>query len=336
MFRNRKLLANLRPDHWRAPACPSAGPSTFDSPGKVVAVLALACAVASCAAKKTPTADEYFQEAAQEMRDGAYQAAAAEYRELLDQYPFSDYSEEAELKIAHAHFLAGQCTEAIAAFSDFQRRHPTSPHLPFVGYLIGQCYEKQMRPADRDQSASQNAQAYYLAVVQQYPDSPYADLAKARMKYCRERLAEHEILVALFYRKRGNTQAAEYRLLDLVNGFNDTDVAGDALYDLGALYARQGEDEKAALAFASVSEHHPYNHMAAKAAQQLKKLPSQDLPNGDPLVVLQAQSGRARPFEMARAIGLPEAPATKHPAGFAPPIGAYPGAPSGPFGGRGY
>src|SRR5262245_52969188 len=94
-------------------------------------------AVAGCATKKSRTAEQYFKDANENFRTGALPVAIESYHELLDQYPFSEYSEEAELKIAHAHYLNGNYAEAIVALTDFQRRHPTSSHLPFVGYYLG-------------------------------------------------------------------------------------------------------------------------------------------------------------------------------------------------------
>ncbi len=300
---------------------------------RTAALFAL-CFSWGCAAKKQLTADEYFSNASKEFRRGSYQVAIENYRELLDQYPFSQQSEEAELKIAHAHYLNHSWPEAIAAFSDFQRRHPTSPYLPLVGFLLGECYENQMYPADRDQSAAQNAHAYYVAVVQQYPESPFADLARDRMEYCRERLAAHEMIIADYYESRENAQAAEYRLLDLVNRFNDTDVAGDALYELGRLYRRQGEDDKAALAFAAVTQHHPKNRVALRAQRALSEIASDGEPSADPLAVLQAQSGRSRVLAMAQTADIPEQTAPKQP-GFGPAAGGLPGGGGGgPFGGR--
>src|SRR5215470_2698215 len=113
-------------------------------------LVALLIASSGCAAKKQLSAEEYYDKASNDFETGAYQAAVEQYRQLLDQYPFSEYSEEAELKIGHAHYLNRSCPEAIAAFTDFQRRHPTSPYLPLVGFLVGECYEQQMRPPDRD------------------------------------------------------------------------------------------------------------------------------------------------------------------------------------------
>lgn len=303
-----------------------------------VGVLALSLLSAACSSKRTRSADEYYRIAAEHYRQGAYEAAAEEYRELLDQHPFSEYSDEAELRIAQAHYLSGACAEAVAAFSDFQRRHPTSPELPLVGYLIGQCYEKQMRPADRDQSATESANAFYVAVTQQYPDSPYADLARAHIEHCREVLAEHEMEVAKYYLNYDNRKAGETRLLDLVNSFNDTDVAGEALYRLGRIYEKNGETERALLAFASVTYHHPENEIARKAARAFEQLAKGgEPPAGDPLAILRAESGRSRTIALARAEEVRERTATEPKAGGLtppPPTGfGFPGQGSyGPYG----
>src|SRR5215510_6572067 len=87
-------------------------------------------AVTGSAAKKPGSANEYFKLPSSNFREWSNTQAVDNYRNLLDEYPFSEYSEEAELKIGVAHYKNGSCPEATAAFTDFQRRHPTSPHLP--------------------------------------------------------------------------------------------------------------------------------------------------------------------------------------------------------------
>jgi outer membrane protein assembly factor BamD len=301
--------------------------------GRSLIALFLLGTTFGCAAKQELSAEQYYDKAAKEFREGAYTVAIQNYRELLDQHPFSEYTEDAELKIGQAHYLDGACPEAIAAFSDFQRRHPTSPNLPLVGYLIGGCYERQMRPPDRDQSAAQNAHAYYLAVTQQYPGTPFADLAQERMGYCRDNMARHEMLIADFYDSYKNRQAAEFRLIDLVNRFNDTDVAGDALYELGTLYQKQGANERAALAFEAVTKYHPENIVARQAEQALAQLETtESIPAGDPLAALREKSGRSRALALTEVVDLPEKPSKPGFGGF----GGIPGGSGGPFGRGGY
>ncbi|MBI3785837.1 MAG: outer membrane protein assembly factor BamD, partial [Deltaproteobacteria bacterium] len=199
---------------------------------RLIATIVALIGLAGCAEKPKLSADEYFQRGNSYFRQEALSAAIDHYRELLDQYPFSEYNEEAEIKIAHAQFLAGNYAEAVVSLTDFQRRHPTSPHLPFVGYYLGMCYVRQAGTIDRDQTASQNAQTYFLTVSRQYPDSPFAELAREQLARCREDLGQHELYVAEFYDGRGNSRAAEIRLLNLATQYGDTDAAAEGLMRL--------------------------------------------------------------------------------------------------------
>lgn len=255
--------------------------------------------LAGCGEKKPLSADQYYNEAQERMREGAYPLAIDSYRELLDQHPFSEHTEEAELRIAEAHFHNGECPEAIAAFSDFQRRHPTSPYLALVGYMIGECHERQMQIPSRDQSASQSAHAFYQAVIQQYPNSPFADLAEQRLAHCRENLADHEYLVAEYYGEHGNQVAERTRLIDLVRRFNDTDRAADALYRLGDIYEEIGDEQKALLAYSALLYHHKDHNLAEDAEEKVSELAGDEAePVGDPLAALESLSGRSRRLDI--------------------------------------
>lgn len=307
--------------------------------GLTLVAVAAILAIGGCTSKKHLSADEYFKTANEELESGSLQLAVENFRELLDEHPFSEYSEEAELKIGHAYYLDSSCPEAIAAFTDFQRRHPTSPFLPFVGYLIGQCYERQMKTADRDQSASQNAHAYYTTLTQQYPDSPFADAAREESDSCRTQLAEHELGVARFYAKQGKRKASEYRLMDLVNRFNDTDVAADALYMLAEQYRDQGADAKAALAYAAILQHHRDTARAKDAESALKELDGGDsVPAGDAVAQLQLETGRNRTLALAQVIDVPafsnESRGTAPMPALGPDFGPF--GSTGRGGGRGY
>jgi outer membrane protein assembly factor BamD len=271
-----------------------------------VGAVVIALGLLGCASKKHLTADQYFREASENFRHGAFTLAIDQYHELLDQYPFSQYSEEAEIRIAHAHYLLGRYAEAIVAFTDFQRRHPTSPHLPFVGYYEGMCYAKQMGTTDRDQAAAQNAQNVFLTVIQQYPDSPFADLARQQVARCRKNLAEHELYIARYYTKRGNDKAAEIRLLLLAARYGDTDASADALLRLGNLYRRDKQNSDAVLAYRALEQMHPRSTQAAAARRALDRLAKADPPaEGDPLDLLLAANGRQRGNENLEVVQVP-------------------------------
>ena len=297
-------------------------------------VLLLGCAVMGCTSKKVLTADEYFQNATRNFRSGSLTLATQQFHELLDQHPFSEYNEEAELRIGHAHYLNGNYPEAVVALTDFQRRHPTSPFLPFVGYYLGMCYVQQMGSIDRDQTASRNAQTYFLTVAQQYPNSPYADLARQELARCRESLAEHELYVARFYSRRGNSKAAEIRLLTLAARYGDTEVAADGLMRLADLYRSDKDSRRAALAYQALADLHPRAPQAARANRALKRLGGALADGEDPIDLLLASNGRQRSSEAFDTVILPAVDPSRMARG-GPPMAPAMAPPMDPFGRRG-
>ena len=294
--------------------------------------------LAGCASTQHRSAAEYFADANDNFRQGALNVAIDQYHELLDQHPFSEHNEEAELKIAHAHYLAGNYAEAIVALSDFQRRHPTSPHLPFVGYYLGMCYVQQMGTIDTDQTASQNAHTYFMTVSRQYPDSPYAVLANQELAKCREALAQHELYVAKFYSRHANYKAAEMRLLTLAAQYGETEASADGLLALADYYRENQQGANAALAYRTILENNPKSLQAQTARAELASLADDGEPTpDDPLDTLLAAHGRQRStanFETAR---LPDATNVKTVRRAPPPGPAAFGPVSSPFGrGRPY
>jgi len=207
--------------------------------------VALSIGALGCGTPKRMTPDEYYKEGTAAFEDENYPVAITQYNELLDQFPFDPHAEEAELKIAEAHYKREAYPEAIAALSDFQRMHPMSPHLARVYYLLGESYMDQMVTIDRDQGASDNAHSWYQVVIDRYPNSSYADESREKLADCRESLAGHELYVARFYYNRGNTDAAENRVKGILENYPDTEIATTALERLAAEYERTGETERA-------------------------------------------------------------------------------------------
>lgn len=210
--------------------------------------------------QKRLSAKDYYTRANEAFATENFGTAADQYRELLDQYPLNPYAEESQLKIAYAYYLDKKYTEAIASFGDFERTYPTSSHLPFVEYFRGLCYLEQMRSIDRDQSVTEKAHGYFRSVADRYVESPFAPLAKEKIKVCREALAAHELYIIEFYDKNDSIFAAIVRLRALLENYTETEVATAALTRLHSLLTEGGEKDLAALAAKAMEVQHSATH----------------------------------------------------------------------------
>lgn len=269
-------------------------------------VLALIVAgVVGCAGRKPMVPPEkLWGDANEAFEDEAYDYAIQQYKTLLDQHPFDPHAEEAELKIAQAYYLAERYPEAIAAFGNFERMHPTSANLPSVEYHRGLAYLAQYTTSDRDQQAVTNALNSFRNIVDRFPQSPWAERARLRMRECREALARHEAAVAAYYLDRESMRAAEARLRGLLSEYPDTDAAAEALQSFGRVYTDREEPIGATLAYATLLRYHPDGPLAADARDQLGAAALAQV--GDPLPellgFLDAASARPDRLSVPRAV----------------------------------
>ena len=261
---------------------------------RVVGALVVALVALGCASKKPIIPPEkLWSEGEEAFKDEAYELAAERYKALLDQHPFDARAEEAELKIAQSHYLAGRYAEAIAAFGDFERMHPTSPELASVEYHLGMSYLAQASTSDRDQQAHRNALTYFRNLTDRFPASPWAEKARLRVRECREALAKHEANIARYYLKQKNLKAAEARLRGLLTDYPETDAAAEALYAFAQAYAARDEAEGATLALATLARHHASGPHGREAQRRLADA-KVSVDGDDPLQLLIARIDRMR------------------------------------------
>src|SRR5262245_3497639 len=262
---------------------------------RLIGALFVALIAFGCAHHKKPIVppEKLWSEAEEAYHDEAWELAVEKYKALLDQHPFDPRAEEAELRIAQSHYQAERYAEAIAAFGDFERMHPTSAELPNVEYHLGMSYLAQATTSDRDQQAHTNALTYFRNLIDRFPNTPWAEKARLRQRECREALARHEADVARYYLKQKNLRAAEARLRGLLTDYPETDAAAQALYLFAQTYAAREEDDGATLALAALARHHPDGPLGREAKERLDGT-SVTADGEDPLQQLIARIDRMR------------------------------------------
>jgi outer membrane assembly lipoprotein YfiO len=86
----------------------------------------LALGVWACGAhQQVPTGENYYVQGEQAFAKHDYKGAAIYFQKLVDQYPFSPYAEDSELKIGLSQYQMKHYAEAISSLGDFEQMHPT-------------------------------------------------------------------------------------------------------------------------------------------------------------------------------------------------------------------
>lgn len=257
----------------------------------LIAVALAVLPLAACSLRKPPTSEDFYAQGQFEFAQHEYQGAIENYQKLIDQYPFSPYAEDAEMKIGLAHYEMKDYAEAVGALDDFQRMHPTSKNLDLVEYYIAMSYYDQMGREDQDQTKTEGALKRFQEIEQRFPEGNFAALAREHVSVCREMLARHDYIVSTFYYNRANFKASESRSAEVMQKFPDTPIAPDALFQLGQSLEKLGKKYSAAQAYAALLKHYPDTPYTPKAKAELKKLHQPVDTEEDPLPMVLAESG---------------------------------------------
>jgi len=187
-----------------------------------------------------------------------YRDAIKRFEQLRSTFPDNPpYTVWAELKIGDCHLFKKDYVEAIAAYEEFKKVHPTHEEIPYVQYQIGMAYFKQMPTLDRDQTFTQKALSSFEYLVANYPPSLFTEKAKEKIGLCKKRLADHEFHIGNYYYKRGRFEAASVRFRGLIEKFPKISDEDKTLFFLGKSYLELDQWENAVESFIKIANEYP-------------------------------------------------------------------------------
>ncbi|HBT97230.1 MAG TPA: outer membrane protein assembly factor BamD [Desulfobulbaceae bacterium] len=182
----------------------------------------------TAAEKQEESAKSLARKGMQEYRVGRYYVAAEYFDNILSRYPFSPEATLAELKAADCKFFMKKYAEALEQYRSFEDHHPTNEAMPYVLFQRGMCNYLRIDRVDRDTSYASESVKQFKQLLRQFPDSPYAPEAEARVKAAQDFLAHSEFFVAEYYLRQGKYQESRGRLKYLLTLYPDSSLAPQA------------------------------------------------------------------------------------------------------------
>jgi len=202
-------------------------------------------------------ADVLLAEANATLLDGNPAQAAAQYEEVERLHPWSNEAKEAMIQASFAYYQAGQYEQAALAAERFLQFYPTDAEAARAQYLIGVSYYDQIADVGRDQGNTRRALQELTAVVDRYPETSYARDAKLKIDLTRDHLAGKEMEIGRFYLKRGQHVAAINRFRTVIERYQTTTHAPEALHRLVESYLAMGVTNEAQTAAAVLGHNFP-------------------------------------------------------------------------------
>jgi outer membrane protein assembly factor BamD len=258
---------------------------TFPRPLAALALVAAITPLAGCAggglfgggggAKDTQyvarDVNTLYNSAKQRLDAGNYAVAAALFDEVERQHPYSIWARRAQLMSAFSYYAAKEHQKSIESARRFLSIHPGNKDAPYAMYLIALNQYEQISDVERDQTATKAALDALGEVVRRYPNTRYAADSRLKVDLVRDHLAGKEMEIGRFYQRRGQWLASVTRFRAVVDEYETTSHAPEALMRLTESYLALGIPEEARKAAAVLGANYPGSKWYERAYALVQK-----------------------------------------------------------------
>ncbi|GCE89815.1 hypothetical protein MSKU15_1416 [Komagataeibacter diospyri] len=196
-------------------------------------------------APRVGSAETLYNNGVDALRSDRYLLSVNQFDTLQRNYPYSQYTANAQLMEGYANYLLNKYPEAVQQLDRFLELHPTSTDAAYAFYLRALCYYEQVADVQRDQQGTIEAMDALEEVITRFPQSPYARDAQLKIDLCRDHLAGKEMLVGRWYQQQNDYLAAAGRYQRVVQDFQTTNHVPEALERLVEVYLDMGLLEQA-------------------------------------------------------------------------------------------
>jgi outer membrane protein assembly factor BamD len=193
-----------------------------------------------------------YEKAHGAMANGNWARAETTFRQLIAQYPYGPYTEQALMETAYAQYKAGKMDDAVSTIDRFIRTYPTQRNIPYMYYLRGLANSGRdtvflqkvwsLDASRRDLSTPMQGYSDLNTVAERYPNSRYAADARKRMMALRDQFAQHELDSAVYYLRRKAWVSAASRARYLLETYPQSIHQYDAVAVLAEAYTHLGNE----------------------------------------------------------------------------------------------
>ena len=189
--------------------------------------------------------EDLYNDAMDSLLDGEYEESARLFDEVERQHPYSVWASKSQLMAAYAYYQDNKYDDAINGLDRFIQLHPGNRDVSYAYYLRAISYYEQISDVERDQKMTRMALETLEDVVRRFPDSRYARDASLKVDLARDHLAGKHMEIGRFYQGQSEYLAAINRFRAVVQNYQTTTHAPEALHRLVECYLAIGVTDEA-------------------------------------------------------------------------------------------
>jgi len=211
---------------------------------------------------------EVYQEGIKAYEEGDVLFAAKKFNEAELLFPQSIWAPKSALMAAYVYYTQDYYGDSIAELERFIRVYPNHENLAYAYYLLATCYYEQVVDEQKDLKSMSDSKKTFEFIIRNYPNTDYAVDAEFKIDLLNDILASKEMYLAKYYLEKKKWIPAINRYRDVVDNYQTTIYAEEALHRLVEIYYSLGLKDEAQK-YAKVLG---YNYQSSKWYEKSYKL----------------------------------------------------------------
>tara|TARA_B100000965_G_scaffold402707_1_gene429248 strand:+ start:161 stop:1009 length:849 start_codon:yes stop_codon:yes gene_type:complete len=179
---------------------------------------------------------ESYKEGMEALENGDVLFAAKKFNEAEILFPQAESAPQSALMAAYSYYTQDYYGDAIAELKRFIKVYPSYKNLVYAYYLLAICYYEQIVDEKKDLQSIVNAKKNFNIVISNYPNTEYAIDAEFKIDLINDILAAKEMYLGRYYFEKKKWISAINRFREIIDNYDTTIYAEEALHRLVEVY----------------------------------------------------------------------------------------------------
>ena len=186
-----------------------------------------------------------YKEGVATLKEGDAFSAAKNFLEAEMVYPQSQWAPKSALMAAYSYYLQDYFFEATSNLERFIETYPKDKRINYAHYLLAMCYYEKISGEKKDLQSLLKAKKQFNIVINKYPNTDLALDSKFKIDLLNDILAAKEMYIGRHYIKKEKWVAAINRFKIVLEDYETTIFAEEAIHRLVEIHYKIGLEEEA-------------------------------------------------------------------------------------------
>ena len=188
---------------------------------------------------------EAYEEGMKSLKEGDVLFAAKKFNEAEILFPQSAWAPKAALMAAYSYYSQDYYLDGIQELKRFVKVYPKHKNIDYAYYLLCVSYYEQIVDEKKDLESIINAKKTFNLLISNYPNNEYSLDAEFKLDLINDILASKEMYIGRYYFQRKKWIPAINRFKTVIDEYERTIYAEEALHRLVEVYYTIGLVEEA-------------------------------------------------------------------------------------------